>query len=354
MAREVRNPRQAEAGMAPLALLLFLAAHGAAAGAAAGGPFRNLTTLRFDEGYAPLFGEGNVVPSADGRSVRLLLDRYTGSGFISSDLYSHGFFSAKIKLPSDYTAGIVVAFYMSNGDIFEKTHDELDFEFLGNVRGRPWKIQTNVYGNGSTSHGREERYHLPFDPTRDAHRYSILWTPDTIIFYIDDTPIREVRRSAAMGGDYPSKPMSLYATIWDGSNWATSGGRYKVNYKYGPFAAEFSELVLRGCRVDPVEMVPTAAARCAEEEAALLAADYAALTPERSAAMRQFRETEMTYSFCYDTLRYPVTFPDCDVVPAELERFKESGHLKFGTHRRRSRRRSRVPRSADPRHQAEM
>ena len=58
-------------------------------------------------------------------------------------------------------------------------------------------------------------------------------------FYIDEVPIREVLRSEEMGGDYPSKPMSLYATIWDASNWATSGGKYKVNYKYAPFVTEF-------------------------------------------------------------------------------------------------------------------
>lgn len=35
-----------------------------------------------------------------------------GSGFISSSLYDHGFFSSSIKLPSNYTAGVVVAFYV--------------------------------------------------------------------------------------------------------------------------------------------------------------------------------------------------------------------------------------------------
>ncbi|CAA6669622.1 unnamed protein product [Spirodela intermedia] len=296
--------------------------------------FRNVTTRRFEDGYTPLFGERNVLPPATAAASGYFLDQYTGEGLIRlhlSDLYNHGFFSAKIKLPSDYTAGVVVAFYTSNGDIFEKNHDELDFEFLGNVRGREWKVQTNVYGNGSTSRGREERYLLPFDPTAEAHRYSILWTEETIIFYIDDMPIREVRRSAAMGGDYPSKPMSLYATIWDGSNWATAGGRYKVNYKYAPFVSEFSELALQGCR----------------EEAQLLAGDFAAVTPERRAAMKNFREKFMTYSFCYDSLRYPATFPDCDIVPSEQERFKESGHLKFGgagrRRHRRTKRRSRIP-----------
>lgn len=71
---------------------------------------------------------------------------------------------------------------LSNGDVYEKTHDELDFEFLGNRRGREWRIQTNVYGNGSTDHGREERYLLPFDPSEAFHRYSILWTANHIMY----------------------------------------------------------------------------------------------------------------------------------------------------------------------------
>lgn len=36
-----------------------------------------------------------------------------GSGFVSQELYLHGYFSASIKLPADYTAGVVVAFYVS-------------------------------------------------------------------------------------------------------------------------------------------------------------------------------------------------------------------------------------------------
>ncbi|XP_039122455.1 probable xyloglucan endotransglucosylase/hydrolase protein 30 [Dioscorea cayenensis subsp. rotundata] len=299
----------------------------------------NVKTLSFDEGYAPLFGDGNLVRSSDGRSVRLHLNQYSGSGFISSDLYQYGLFSASIKLPSDYTAGVVVAFYTSNGDMFEKTHDELDLEFLGNIKGKEWRLQTNVYGNGSTSRGREERYLLPFDPTAEAHRYSILWTSDTIIFYVDDTPIREVKRSEAMGADYPTKPMMLYATIWDGSSWATSGGKYKVNYKYSPFISEFSSLVLQGCRMDPIQQLPVDE-QCADAEAELAAADYSRMTPDKRQAMRKFRERYMTYSFCYDTLRYPITFPDCDIVPAEQRRFTETGDIKNMPRRRRSKHRS--------------
>lgn len=303
--------------------------------------FSNLTTIPFNQGYSPLFGDGNLVRSPDGKGVRLLLDRFTGSGFISSNLYNHGFFSANIKLPSDYTAGICVAFYTSNADVFEKSHDELDIEFLGNTEGKPWRFQTNIYGNGSTNRGREERYRLWFDPTRDFHRYSILWTPQITIFYVDDVPIREVVRREEMGGDYPSKPMSLYATIWDASNWATSGGKYKVNYKYAPFVAEFKDLVLDGCPADPIQQIPAAEA-CAEKYALLATQDYSVITPQRRAAMRRFRQRYMYYSYCYDSLRYPVPPPECVTIAAERARFKDTGRLKFGgSHKRQSKRRTR-------------
>ncbi|GAV89169.1 Glyco_hydro_16 domain-containing protein/XET_C domain-containing protein, partial [Cephalotus follicularis] len=312
--------------------------------------FNDLSTISFDEGYLPLFGDtnGNLVRSPSGRNVRLLLDRFTGSGFISSRMHRYGFFSANIKLPSDNTAGICVAFYTSNADVFEKTHDELDFEFLGNIEGKPWRFQTNLYGNGSTSRGREERYSLWFDPTKEFHRYSILWTAKNVIFYIDETPIREVVRSEEMGGDYPSKPMSLYATIWDASNWATSGGKYKVNYKYAPFVAEFKDFVQGGCPVDPIEE-STAAAGCEESDAQLESNDYSVITPRRRLAMRKFRQRYMYYSYCYDTLRYPVPPPECVIIPSEQQHFKDTGRLKFGgSHKRRSRRRGRTPVTSSP------
>ncbi|RZC29971.1 putative xyloglucan endotransglucosylase/hydrolase protein 27 [Glycine soja] len=70
---------------------------------------------------------------------------------------------------------------MSNGDMFQNNHDEIYFEFLGNIRGKDRRIQTNVYGNGSTSIGREERYGLWFDLVEDFHQYNILWTNSKIM-----------------------------------------------------------------------------------------------------------------------------------------------------------------------------
>lgn len=298
----------------------------------------NVTSIPFNRGFSPLFGDGNVVRSWDDKSVSLVLNQYTGSGFKSSDLYNHGFFSARIKLPSEYTAGIVVAFYTTNGDIFRKTHDELDFEFLGNIRGKRWRFQTNIYGNGSG--GREERYYLWFDPSKEFHRYSILWTNKSIIFYIDEVPIREIQ-SDAMAGGFPSKPMSLYATIWDASNWATSGGKYKVDYKYAPFVAEFNNLALHGCAVDPIQEV--LATTCSQKNDQLENSNYARVTPKQRRAMKKLRQSYMYYSYCYDTIRYSTPPPECVIDPVERRHFKNTGRSNFNERRHRhSKRRSHV------------
>lgn len=315
-------------------LPLFLFSHGAIS------PLPNLPTVSFEEGYTQLFGDSNLMLHRDGRAVHLSLDERTGAGFASQDLYLHGFFSATIKLPSDYAAGVVVAFYMSNGDVFEKNHDELDFEFLGNIRGKEWRVQTNVYGNGSTAIGREERYGLWFDPTEDFHQYSILWSHDRIIFYIDNVPIREVVRTEALGGQFPSKPMSLYATIWDGSDWATSGGRYKINYKYAPYVAEFANLILHGCAVDPTDHTPT----CKKMDANFY--NTITISANQRLAMEKFRKKYVMYSYCYDRSRYSTPLSECSAGP-EARQFQGSGEARFSNRRHRhGKQRHRAPASS--------
>lgn len=212
--------------------------------------------------------------------------------------------------------------------MFEKNHDEIDFEFLGNIRGKEWRIQTNVYGNGSTNVGREERYNLWFDPSDDFHQYSILWTDSHIIFYVDSIPIREVKRTESMGGDFPAKPMSLYATIWDGSDWATNGGKYRVNYKYSPYVAKFSDLVLHGCAVDPMEQF----SKCDNTQTS--ESIPTGITPSKRIKMEGIRKKHMTYSYCYDKIRYKSPPSECVINPQEAERLRRFDPVTFGNGRR--------------------
>ncbi|CAA6667036.1 unnamed protein product [Spirodela intermedia] len=325
MGGETRNPRF----LATAALLLVAAALHPAVAA-----FSELQTLRFSEGYSPLFGEGNLVRSANDRKVRLILDRYTGSGFISSDLYDHGFFSAKIKLPSNYTAGVVVAFYTSNGDIFRRNHDELDFEFLGNPAEAAGGCRRTSTAMAPPTAAARSATTFPSTPPASPPLLHLL-VPRHHPFLRGRDADQGGAAERRHGGEFPAKPMALYATIWDGSSWATGGGRYKVDYNSSPFVADFSDLVLSGCKVDPIQMMPSSGSRCAAAEAELLAGDFAAVDPQGRRAMARFREKNLIYSFCYDSFRYSAAFPDCEIVPAEKERLDGTGHLKLAGRRRR-------------------
>ncbi|XP_021726996.1 probable xyloglucan endotransglucosylase/hydrolase protein 33 [Chenopodium quinoa] len=269
--------------------------------------------LSFDRDYSQMFGDSNAQIYGNGSFAKISLDKKTGAGFGSKNHYNYGFFSAAIKLPPGFTSGVVVAFYMSNSDIFPHNHDEIDFELLGHQKSRNWVLQTNMYGNGSVKTGREEKFRLWFDPTTQFHEYSIIWNSHHIVFLVDNIPIREVQKTPTTSSSYPSKPMAVYATIWDASPWATHGGKYPVNYKYAPFTASLGEMEMAGCIYDPKDLSGKSCSKSSSPSSLdpLEGQDFVKLSNQQNKGLQWARSKQMIYSYCKDKRRYKVLPPEC-------------------------------------------
>ncbi|KAK8582857.1 hypothetical protein V6N13_069625 [Hibiscus sabdariffa] len=263
-----------------------------------------------NQSFSNFFGGHNIKLLNNGSMVTLALDKTSGSGLASKDRYNYGFFSAAIKLPAGLTSGVVVAFYLSNADMYPHSHDEIDIELLGNDRRIDWVLQTNVYANG-VSTGREEKFYFWFNPTLQYHYYSILWNSHHIVFLVDNIPVREFPSNGKFSAAYPSKPMSLYVTIWDGSEWATHGGKYPVNYKYAPFVTSLTDMEMAGCTINPKQPDSSCSNASLSSIDPVGGADFVKLSNQQATALGWARSKLMFYSYCKDTSRYKVLPAEC-------------------------------------------
>lgn len=185
------------------------------------------------------WGKEHVKVSEDGASLSLSLDKDSGSGFQTKEEYLFSRFDVELKLSPGYSAGVVTTFYLSS---LGTKHDEIDFEFLGNVTGEPITLHTNIYSQGEGL--KEKTYNLWYDPSEEYHLYSVVWNLERIVFMVDDKPIRvHNNHEKDLNLPYPTKqPMRVYASIWNGDDWATKGGSVKINWQYAPYVAHYRNL----------------------------------------------------------------------------------------------------------------
>eukprot|EP00257_Ricinus_communis_P016720 XP_015574977.1 xyloglucan endotransglucosylase/hydrolase 2 [Ricinus communis] len=178
-----------------------------------------------------------------GDVLSLTLDKASGSGFQSKKEYLFGRIDMEIKLVAGNSAGTVTAYYLSSQGPY---HDEIDFEFLGNLSGDPYTVHTNVYTQGQGN--REQQFHLWFDPTKSFHLYSIVWNPQRVIFLVDNIPIRVYENEESIGVPFlKNQSMKLYSSLWDADQWATRGGLVKTDWSKAPFTAYYRNFRANAC-----------------------------------------------------------------------------------------------------------
>ncbi|XP_048544686.1 probable xyloglucan endotransglucosylase/hydrolase protein 23 [Triticum urartu] len=267
-----------------------------------------LAAASFDQEFDVTWGDGRGKILNNGQLLTLGLDKVSGSGFQSKHEYLYGKIDMQLKLVPGNSAGTVTAYYLSSQG---PTHDEIDFEFLGNVTGEPYTLHTNVFTQGQGQ--REQQFRLWFDPTNDFHTYSILWNPKHIIFMVDDMPIRDFRNLEGKGIAFPkNQPMRLYSSLWNADDWATQGGRVKTDWSHAPFSASY-----RGFKADACVVTAGGKPRCGASVGTEVAPGTGAagewynqeLDLTRQQRMRWVQSNYMIYNYCTDPKRFAQGVP---------------------------------------------
>ncbi|XP_059283719.1 xyloglucan endotransglucosylase protein 1-like [Lycium ferocissimum] len=257
--------------------------------AAASANFYNLADITW--------GEGRGKITEGGRGLSLSLDKFSGSGFQSKNEYLFGRFDMQLKLVPGNSAGTVTTFFLSSQG---EGHDEIDFEFLGNVSGQPYTVHTNVYSQGKGN--KEQQFHLWFDPTAAFHTYSIVWNAQKIIFLVDNSPIRVFNNHESLGIPFPkAQPMKVYCSLWNADEWATQGGRVKTDWTHAPFTAYYRNFKIDGCAM------LSGSNSCKSSNSANDARPWQTheLDAKGRNRLRWVQSRHMVYNYCADSKRFP-------------------------------------------------
>lgn len=129
-------------------------------------------------------------------------------------------------------------------------------------------------------------------------------------FYVDDTAIRTFKNiQASTGLPYPNQQaMGMYGSVWDGSTWATQGGRMKINWNDAPFIATYRGWTLDGCLVSGSSTVQT----CQGSSYATPGANYQTVNQTTADSLNWVKTYWVHYNYCDDTARYPTTPVECN------------------------------------------
>ncbi|XP_024361937.1 xyloglucan endotransglucosylase protein 7 [Physcomitrium patens] len=248
-----------------------------------------------------------MYPNRTGVKLILKDPKASYTGMASPLQYTYAANGAYIKMPPGDSAGVVSTFYMASSG---PKHCEFDFEFLGNKPGMPYLLHTNIFVDGVG--GREQQIRLWFDPRKEAHFYNFQWNKDLLVFYIDSMPVRMFKNleNEIPGFKYPKKcAMGVYLSVWDGSSWATDGGRVKLDWASAPFVTTYDRFKLAGCVAKNGDAASIE--KCQTSFAAAPGDHVQKMGQTKTRQLREVKAKYLHYNYCDDRKRYPVAPREC-------------------------------------------
>jgi xyloglucan:xyloglucosyl transferase len=128
-----------------------------------------------------------------------------------------------------------------------------------------------------------------------------------IRMFVDDTPIRVLRNltGSVPGYEFPAKQtMLIRASIWDGSDWATGGGKTKIDWSKAPFTAAY-----QGFDVDACATTGGATPCDSPTLWRWNGPEYRSITARQRAAYDGVKRKYMLYNYCSDRARFKSNMP---------------------------------------------
>jgi len=151
---------------------------------------------------------------------------------IQTEGYLHfGYIEVKAKAAPGQ--GVVSSIVLQSEDL-----DEVDWEFIGGVGD---KVQMNYFGKGNTT-TYDRMIQAPVGNTQgEFHTYALNWTAESLVWIIDEKPVRTLNFGDANGGNnYPQTPSTVRIGIWAGGDPANNKGTIEwaggeIDYNKAPY-----------------------------------------------------------------------------------------------------------------------
>lgn len=186
--------------------------------------------------FDAIYYSDRIAYSDEGVSFTLA-ERYDNPALKSNFYIMFG--KVEVILKAANGTGIVSSFYLQSDDL-----DEIDLEWLG---GDTTQVQSNYFSKGNTTTHDRGGYHTVESPQTEFHNYTIDWSEEETVFYIDGTVVRTISNDTSSG--YPQSPMYIVAGLWAGGDPDNSAGTIEwaggeTDYTQAPFVMYIKNVIV--------------------------------------------------------------------------------------------------------------